>query len=103
MANMTPDYGLKDLINDRTIERRERGPTIIHHTEDYKLVAEPLEWEGTSKGSIGYRVYNKVTGVVEGEGSILASALAYVDNLQTALDRYREPPMNLGGGGEDLN
>lgn len=66
---------------------------IVKQTKDYRVVVATLQWEGSVKGDAGYRIINKVTGVCEGEGSILAVGMQYADKLQAALDEYYEPPV----------
>ncbi len=71
----------------------------VHQTADYRVVVGPMETESL-RGSLGYRVVNRATGVVEGEGCILANALKFADGLQGALDAYRDGTSDSPLGGE---
>lgn len=77
-------------------------PFIVKQTKDFELVVDTLRWTSNQTGDLGYRIINRVTGVCEGEGSILVSATKYLDAMQENIDDFRDGVTFDGPGPGDV-
>lgn len=61
---------------------------VVKRSADYAVIV----WEGTDKEKTGeYGVYNTTHGVLETSTPLLAQALMYLSQLQTAIDKENAP------------